>query len=68
MARNNPMQASSTPVSTISTPPQQVISTSPETVSAPNYQVVPFNTVNMEELGQLIGGLQSNANPFKSQF
>jgi hypothetical protein len=39
------------------------ISTTPEDTSQANFEVSPYNTVNMEEFDQLMGGLHSNANP-----
>ena len=46
--RSNPMQATSAAPATISKPPEN------EPLS--NYQVTPFNTVNMEEFGRIISG------------
>ena len=51
MTRFNPLQASSSSSETVSTPQES------------NYQFSPFNTVNMNAFGQMIGGLAKNNNP-----
>jgi hypothetical protein len=54
-ARSNPIQAGISASATVSTPPENHPSS--------NYQVTPFNTVNMEQFSQIIGDVSSDDPP-----